>query len=97
MRWLYSLTERIKEMMISSGRDTREADQARPDKTMTNLCHGVNLNQCTAKRKITTIKQQDSCEGEDLDDIYPRVRQFLDWRKESHDIDIRLEALLQAR
>ena len=75
----------------------RDAEQAQPDKTMTNLYHGVNLNQCTAKRKITTIKLQDSCEGEDLDDIYPRVRQFLDWRKESHDIDIRLEALLQVR
>ena len=64
---------------------------------MTNLYHGVNLNQCTAKRKITTVKLEDSWEGEDLDDIYPRVRQFLDWRKESHDIDIRLEALLSSR
>ena len=75
----------------------RDAEQAQPDKTMTNLYHGVNLNQCTAKRKITTVKLQDSCEGEDLDNIYPRVRQFLDWRKESHEIDIRLEALLHAR
>jgi hypothetical protein len=76
---------------------TRDAEQVQQDKTVTNLCHGVNLNQCTAKRKITTIKLQDSCEGEDLDDIYPRVRQFLDWRKESHDIDIRLEALFHSR
>jgi len=75
----------------------RDAEQAQPDKTMTNLYHGVNLNQCTAKRKITTVKLQDSCEGEDLDNIYPRVRQFLDWRKESHEIDIRLEALLRSR
>ena len=75
----------------------RDAEQAQPDKTMTNLYHGVNLNQCTAKRKITTVKLQDSCEGEDLDDIYPKVRQFLDWRKESHEIDIRLEALLRSR
>jgi hypothetical protein len=64
---------------------------------VTNLYHGVNINQCTAKRKITTVKLEDSWEGEDLDDIYPRVRQFLDWRKESHEIDIRLEALLHAR
>ncbi len=76
---------------------TRDAEQVQPDTTVTNLCHGVNLNQCTAKRKITTIKLQDSCEGEDLDDMYPRVRQFLDWRKESHDIDIRLEALFRSR
>jgi hypothetical protein len=76
---------------------TRDTVQVQPDKTVTNLCHGVNLNQCTAKRKITTITLQDSCEGEDLDDIYPRVRQFLDWRKESHDIDIRLEALFHSR
>ena len=49
------------------------------------------------KSKITTIKPQDFREEEDLDDIYPRVRQFLDWRKEYHDIDIRLEALLHSR
>ena len=69
-----------------------------PDKTMINLCHVINLNQWTAKNKITTVKPWDSREKEDLDGIiYTRVQQFLEWRKESQDIEIRLEALLHAR
>ena len=69
-----------------------------PDKTMTNPYHVVNLKSVNRKSKITTVKPWYSREQEDLDGIiYTRVQQFLIWRKESHDIDVRLEALLHAR
>jgi hypothetical protein len=65
---------------------------------MTNPYYVVNLKSVNRKSKITTVKPWDSREKEDLDGIiYTRVQQFLLWRKESHDIEIRLEALLHAR
>jgi hypothetical protein len=57
-----------------------------------------NLKSENRKNKITTFNPWDSRETEDLDGIiYTRVQQFLLWRKESHDIDTRLEALLRVR
>jgi hypothetical protein len=69
-----------------------------PDKTIIDPYHVVNLKSVHRKSKITTVKPWDSREKEDLDGIiYTRVQQFLKWRKESQDIDIRLEALLHPR
>jgi hypothetical protein len=65
---------------------------------MTKPYHFVNLKSVNRKSKITSVKPWDSREKEDLDGIiYTRVQQFLKWRKESQDIEIRLEALLHAR
>lgn len=70
------------------------------------LCHlnfktNINvgtLKSANSKSKITTEKSWDSCGAEDLEGIiYTRVQQFIAWRRESHDIDIRLEALLHPR
>ena len=72
--------------------------QDTPDKTMTTPYHVVNLKSVNHKSKITSVNPWDSRGKEDLDGIiYNRVQQFLKWRKESHDIDLRLEALLPAR
>ncbi len=59
----------------------------------------VTLKSANGKKStITTVKPRDSWDTDDLDGmIYARVRQFLSWREESHDIDLRLEALLHAR
>jgi hypothetical protein len=61
--------------------------------------HFVTLKLANGKKStITTVKPWDSCDTEDPEGLlYARVRQFLSWREESREIDIRLEALLHAR
>ncbi len=58
----------------------------------------ITFKSANDENRITSEKRWEPSNTEDLDGIiYTLVQQFIAWRKESHDIDIRLDAILRSR